>query len=226
LTTMLMLYRALATMHPYPAAVDEGHPTTTMEPLRDVILNVLRLAGPGGLSRTVLIKVVYFAQLDSWRERGEPLTDVTFYSYKYGAWAPDITHVVESVPALIEHAHFLYFYPTHNYKLRQDAPPPPQLSPEAAAILQRVFAKYGRMTALTVGNLSKQTEPMRHAEPGVPLDFSVVVPTPGLRIRHAGLARAQAAHDRSERGTREQLHERDVAEVRAWSEARRRANAS
>jgi len=213
-------------MHPYPAAVNEGHSTTTMEPLRDVILNVLRLAGPGGLSRTVLMKVIYFAQLDSWRERGEPLTDATFYSYKYGAWAPDVTHVVESVPALVEHARFLYFYPTHNYKLRQDAPPPPQLSPQAAAILQRVFAKYGRMTALGVGNLSKQTEPMRHAEPGMPLDFRVVAPRPALRIENSSLARAQAALDLSEKGTRAELDERDRTEFLAWSDARRRANAA
>jgi uncharacterized phage-associated protein len=197
-----------------------------MEPLRNVILNVLNLAGPSGVGRTVLMKVVYFAQLESWQQRGEPLTDVAFYSYKFGAWAPEVTHVADAVPA-IEHSWLQLIYPEHRYKLREDAPPPPNLSPKAEAILRSVFERYGTMTALHVGNLSKQTEPMQHAEPGVPLDFSIVAPARSrLTIRNSALAHAQAEHDWSVRGTPEELAERDEVEHEAWSEARRRANAT
>jgi len=197
-----------------------------MDPLRDVIVHVLRLAGPGGVGRTVLIKVVYFAQLESWQQRGEPLTDVAFYSYKFGAWAPEVAHVADAVPA-IEHSWFQFFYPEHRYKLREDAPPLPSLSPHADAILRRVFEQYGRMTAASIGTLSKQTEPMKHAEPGLPLDFSVVAPErTRLRVRNSALAHAQATHDWSVRGTWEELNKRDEEEHAAWAEARRRANAS
>jgi uncharacterized phage-associated protein len=197
-----------------------------METLRDVILHVLRLAGPGGIGRTVLIKIIYFAQLESWRTRGEPLTRVSFYSYKYGAYAPEVVYLAENLPD-VEGSRFYHFYAENRYKLEDESVFIGELAPEAKEILERVFEKCGHMTAAAAGQLSKTTEPMQHAEPGVPLDFSVVAPQRSqLRVRNSDLARAQAGLDLSERGTRAELDERDEAELLAWANARRRANAS
>jgi hypothetical protein len=197
-----------------------------MDPLRDVILNVLRLAGPGGIGRTVLIKVIYFAQLESWRLRGKPLTEVSFYSYKYGAYAPEVVYVVENLPG-VEGSRFYNFYTENRYKLRDDLPAGHEISPEGAMILQRVFERCRGMTAAAVGDLSKSTEPMKNVEPGMPLDFSVVAPERShLRVRNSSLAQAQAGLDLTQRGTRAEVDERDEAELIAWSNARRRANAS
>jgi hypothetical protein len=197
-----------------------------MEQLRDVIVHLLRLAGPGGVNRTVLNKLVYFAELESWRRCGEPLTGASFYRFHYGAWAPDVKAVAESVPAYVEHRRILGVYQENRYRLRPEAPPP-EISPQCAKILADVFARFGRKTAADIGPLSKATEPMLIAqEEGDMLDLSVVAPRRSkVQVRNSRLARASVNRDTSQRGTRHEIDERDQRELSAWSPARRAANA-
>lgn len=191
--------------------------------LKDVILNVLRLAGPRGVNRTMLVKLAYFTELEGWRRFGRPVTGTPFRLYHYGAWAPEVVYVAERDSELIEHSYFQGFHLEHNYKLKGDEDVPP-LPEEVEQLIRDVFDQYSRMTAADVGALSKQTEPMQAATPGNRLDLSVVAPrTPRLRVRSDRLHDAFASLDLSQRGTRQQLDERDVAEFDAWAPARRRA---
>jgi uncharacterized phage-associated protein len=197
-----------------------------MEQLRDVIAHLLRLAGPHGVNRTVLNKLVYFSELECWRTRGEPLTGTSFYRFKFGAWAPDVKDVTEATP-FIEHKWFNGFYPEHQYVLKEGTQLSP-LSDDAEVILRLVVEHFGKMTAAEIGRLSKQTEPMLAApEMGESLDLSVVAPRrPRLRVPNSRLARAQATLDLTRRGTQEEIDLRDVTELAAWAELRRRAQAS
>jgi hypothetical protein len=171
----------------------------------------------------MLNKLVYFSELESWRRYGRPLTGVSFYRFNFGAWAPDVKDVAEVAP-FIEHKWVLGFYPEHVYRLKDDEALSP-LSDDAAEILTYVCQTYSKMTAAYIGQLSKQTEPMLATpEHGESLDLSVVAPRrPSLKVRNSALARAQAELDTSIRGTREERDERDVTEMAAWAEARRRA---
>jgi hypothetical protein len=195
-----------------------------MEQLRDVIARLLCLAGPQGVNRTVLTKLVYFSELESWRRYGRPLTGVSFYRYKYGAWAPDVQHVAETTP-FIEHRKFLGFYFENVYRLAGDAPVLP-LAEEDEDILRWTCETFSKMTAADIGRLSKETEPMVAApEQAESLDLSLVAPRRSeLTVRSSRLAQAQAGLDLTQRGSRQELDERDVVEMAAWANARRRAS--
>jgi uncharacterized phage-associated protein len=192
--------------------------------LRDVILHVLRLAGPRGVNRTMLVKLVYFSELEHWRRWGAPLTDTPFRAYHYGAWAPEVVYVAEDESKAIEHSHFQgWLHWEHNYKLKPHVEPDPLPNP-VDDLLAEVVARYVQSTAQEVGALSKETEPMRKAVPGRRLEMSVAAPRrPGLTVRNNRLARAQASLDLDQRGTRTELDERDATELAAWARARRRA---
>jgi uncharacterized phage-associated protein len=197
-----------------------------MNQLRDVIAHLLHHVGPRGVNRTVLTKLVYFAELESWRRYGQPLSGVSFYRFKHGAWAPDVVAVAERLEE-VEHRSWLNFYFEHNYRLKEDV----QLAPlpsEVDAILQHVASKYGTMTATGVGQLSKETEPMRLTqEQGESLDLSVVaIPSPALVVANSALAAAAASFDSSRWGTQEELDNRDAEVVSTWGALRRRASAS
>lgn len=197
-----------------------------MYQLRDVITHLLRLAGPRGANRTVLTKLVYFAELESWQQFGRPLTGVSFYRFKYGAWAPDVRAVAESVDC-IEHSWFSGFYPEHRYRLKPDTQLP-SLASEVEDLLVTVCNRLSGMTAADIGMLSKKTAPMLAAfEHGESLDLTVAAPrTHAMKFRNSKLAVAQAELDLSQRGTREEIDRRDEAEIAAWANARRPGVAS
>lgn len=193
-----------------------------MEQLRDVVTHLLRLAGPNGVSRTVLVKLVYFSELQSWRDRGQPLTGVSFYRFHYGAWAPDVREVAESLP-WVEHKWYQRSYLSKEYRLGDGAPitnfPQPTLD-----LLQRVFDTYGKMTASYVGQLSKQTEPMlATAESGETLDLSIVAPAKTFTIMDASLAAVANEFDFAQWGTREELDARDREVLARWAPLQARA---
>lgn len=190
--------------------------------LRDVIVHVLRLAGPGGVNRTMLVKLVYFAELEHWRRFARPLTDTPFRLYRYGAWAPEVVYVAEKSD-FIEHSYFQGFHWQHNYRLKADPGAQP-LPSDLDDLLREVVARYIRKTAAEVGLLSKQTEPMIDAKADQRLDLSVAAPRkPRFRVRSGRLRNAQRSLDLSRRGTREEIDARDMAELEAWAPARRRA---
>lgn len=198
-----------------------------MVDLRDVIFHVLCLAGPRGVNRTMLVKLVYFSELEHWRREGAPLTGTPFLFYHYGAWAPEVVYVAEQESGAINHSHFRgWFNWEHNYRLQSNVTPAP-LPAVIEALLSEVVATYARKSAQEVGALSKETEPMLGATSGSRLDMSVAAPRrPALRLRDGRLARAQEALDRSQRGNSAELDARDIAELAAWAPARRRASRS
>jgi hypothetical protein len=191
--------------------------------LRDVILNVLRLAGERGVSRTMLVKLVYYTELEGWRRFGRPVTGTPFRLYHYGAWAPEVVSLAEEESAMIDHSWFQGFYLEHNYKLKGDIEVP-ELPDVIERLIAEMFATYSPKTAGEVGALSKQTEPMMGATPNSRLDLSVVAPrTPRITVRSPRLRAAYESLDLTQRGTREELDERDRHELAAWAPARRRA---
>ena len=192
-----------------------------MEELRDVITHLLRLAGPQGVGRTMLVKLVYFSELESWRKDGQPLTSATFYRFHYGAWAPDVKELAEDLP-WVERKWQIQFYRSRNYTLAEDAPNA-DLSERALDILNRVFQSYCRMTAAAVGSLSKQTEPMLAAtESGQALDLSIVAPKTWSLV-HTELASVADEFDFSVLGTSDEIEERDREVLARWDPLRNRA---
>lgn len=193
----------------------------TMDELRDVITHLLRLAGPQGVGRTMLVKLVYFSELESWRQGGQPLTSASFYRFHYGAWAPDVTEVAEDLPWIDRKWH-IHFYRSRNYTLR-DSAPSVELSERALDILNRVFQTYSRMTAAAVGSLSKQTEPMLAVtETGQALDLSMVAPKTWT-LESAELSDAIGEFDFSIRGSSEEIAARDRDVLGIWGPLRDRA---
>ncbi len=191
--------------------------------LRDLILNILRRAGTRGVSRTMLVKLVYFTELEGWRRFARPITGTPFRLYHYGAWAPEVVSLAEEESVLIDHSWFTGFYPEHNYKLKADADVP-DLPDEVERLVADVFDSYSRKTAAEVGALSKETEPMAGAELNSRLDLSMVAPRePRLAVHSRRLRAAYESLDFSQRGSREDLDERDRQELAAWAPARRRA---
>lgn len=195
-----------------------------MEELKDVVSYLVRLSGSRGVNRTVLTKLVYFAELESWGARGEPLTGTTFYRHHYGAWAPDVQWVAERTPNIGHRRGLSGIYLEHRYRLNS-TDYVEELTPEARILLGRVYAAYGGMTANYIGHLSKESPPMLEStEQGARLDLSTVAPRrPRLRVKSAELARAQAQLDDSVRGTKAELDARARSEFVQWAPARRRA---
>jgi uncharacterized phage-associated protein len=195
-----------------------------MEELKDVILHVLKTAGPRSVGRTVLVKLVYFAELESWRSRGRPLTGTPFRLYHYGAYAPEVHFVAEAMPELVTHRRLAGFdWPEHTYSINEEASPP-AIDEDVRQIIERVTRQYASMTAKTIGALSKETEPVKCAEEGKRLDLSIVAP-PEMRVRvtDEGVLSAASRLDTSVRGTAEERQKLEREELEALKPARTRA---
>jgi uncharacterized phage-associated protein len=174
----------------------------------------------------MLVKLVYFAELESWARRGEPLTGTPFRLYHYGAYAPEVHFEAEAMPELVAHKRLPGFdWPEHKYSLQEGAAPP-HIDPAAEAIVAEVCKRYARMTAAAIGALSKQTQPVLNAVEGKRLDLSVVAPRrPGVRVSNRKLLDAAARLDTSVRSTddRDELEREEIA---AFAAARKRASAN
>lgn len=180
-----------------------------------VICYLLAKAAPHPINKTTLIKLCYFADLESVRRSGEPITGQTWERGQYGAVAYDIPNTARKIPGVQIDDH-----PTPTGNLRTDFSaglglPDPEydLSVSEMVVLDDIFEKCSRQYARTLGDQTKTTEPWVNAvaADSKVLNLSVVAPADPAAYSKKVLARI----DRSQRGTAAEIAARD-AEVERW----------
>ena len=173
------------------------------------ICYLLAKASPNPISKTSLIKLCYFADLESVRRWGVPITGEAYQRDRYGAVAYSIPNSARNVPGVD-----VMDYPTYTGNHGTDfcagpGMPDPEydLRISEKVVLDDVFFQHGKQLAKDLGNATKQTEPWlkAEAEGATDLDLSVVAP----RDRGAYVEQVLSRIDRSSRGTPEQIAERN-----------------
>ena len=148
----------------------------TMDVLSDVILLLLNKAGENGLTKTQIIKLVFFVDLEAAKRIGMPLTDCDYKTYTYGV--VDFS-VWDKVNALAKKNIGLkiHSYPTgfgnDSYKAVLD---PNTVDLEGVSqlvndIVEAVWFEYGSFSASKLGGITKQLVPMDDEwEINIPVD--------------------------------------------------------
>ncbi len=69
-----------------------------MTPTKDIFLQILKEAADRNISigKTQLIKLLYLAEVEYYREKGERLTDIDWVFYYYGPYAIELEGILES----------------------------------------------------------------------------------------------------------------------------------
>ncbi|MDY0341400.1 MAG: Panacea domain-containing protein [Coriobacteriia bacterium] len=172
-----------------------------------VVCYLLKKAEPGKLSKTALLKLAYFADLESTRRFGRQLTDAAWHRDDFGAVAYEILNAARRVPGVQ-----VYDYTTYTGAHGTDfcasgelGELDVELNPNERAILDEIFSTLGGLMAKTLGAMTKKSEPWLAAveQDVAELDLSVVAPGPGDRFAH--FAKVLETVDMSVRGTPEAL---------------------
>jgi len=172
-----------------------------------VICFLLKKAAPQSLGKTALIKLCYFADLENTRRFGASITESAWERDEYGAVAYEIPNTAREIAGVDVTDH-----PTHTGKHGTDFCAGERLSDHEwdlsineRAVLDYIWAKYGRRSSVSLGAESKKTQPWIAAEKAgtKELDLSVVAPEPESRFAH--FARVLEGVDLSVRGTPEEI---------------------
>jgi uncharacterized phage-associated protein len=142
--------------------------------LFNVIIALLRKAGRNGLTKTQLIKLVFFVDLESCRATKKPLTACRYRTdhygvVDYGIW--DTALAIDTDRQQIRYSPECNYYgtPTHRIFLVNDIYG--DIAPEIMEVLDRVWKQYGKMNAAQLGGITKTLIPMDDEwEEGVAVD--------------------------------------------------------
>lgn len=143
--------------------------------LEDVI-TILVSQSRRHLTRTSMVKLLYFVDLRSYEARGRPITNLSWIWHHYGPFAEGVAETVGALEAAGELGVSvgIGFYGGPEYTIRTG----PHaglfgvLTSDEVSLLQRVIDEFGRHSATVLRNLSYQTWPIREARNrGVELDF-------------------------------------------------------
>jgi uncharacterized phage-associated protein len=148
---------------------------TNRQRLEDAITLVVENS-PRTLTRTGLVKLLYFIDLRSWEQWRQPLTGLNWTWHYYGPFSEEIAEVMGDMEAsgeLTIAAHQSYFgTPEYQIELGDEAALYPALSPDEEQLLKQVVSEFGQYPASTLARLSYQTDPMETVERrGDRLDF-------------------------------------------------------
>jgi uncharacterized phage-associated protein len=171
------------------------------------ICYLLRMAAPGKLSKTALIKLCYFADLENTRRSGEPITESSWQRDEFGAVEYAIPNAARDIRGVD-----VFDYTTHtgnhgtDFCVSDDLHDiEAELSMNEKAVLGYVWASYGGWTAVRLGAESKKTKPWIVAEKTGVSDLDLSVASPGPEGRFAHFAQVLESVDMSVRGTPEQI---------------------
>jgi uncharacterized phage-associated protein len=143
--------------------------TTTSKKVRDAVayivgrFNELQRAP---LTRTKLVKYLYLSDFASARARGKPITDLTYRSYYYGPYAPEILDAAENQSQYIvfERAARSDGAPYYAYRPTDARPKLDTLTDEECALIDGVLEKFGTLTLKQLLREVYQTEPFQKTE--------------------------------------------------------------
>ncbi len=134
--------------------------------LEDAITAVAAQAKAQGvkLSRTKLVKLLYFIDLAAWRTFGRTVTGVEWIWHKFGPYSSSVIDAVERMSSEDE----LQVIQTNNYygsvEYRIESVRPAYYEPASAdlvGLIRGVLHQYGHMSPTEIGDASYETEPMR-----------------------------------------------------------------
>ena len=142
--------------------------------LAAVLLELLRKAGDEGLTKTQIIKLVFFVDLEACRQTGEQLTDCSYKTYTYGIVDFAIWDKVEAMQSdfpniEIRRGQTSYGSPNQKAILKKDNIPPAPA--HIAELVDKIWSLYGGLSAAKLGERTKKLVPMDDEwEINIPID--------------------------------------------------------
>jgi len=132
----------------------------------------------GRIQRTKLIKLVYLADVLSYRRRKKTITGVDYIYYDYGPWSSDFYDALESTPEIAEKLGFTPFgdvqYTYVQYTYRGTVPEYKfkHLIDEEVELLKEVDAEWGNRPLKAILEKVYSSPPFAESTFGELIDFS------------------------------------------------------
>jgi hypothetical protein len=207
-----------------------------MEPdsvtLEDLILYIAMETNEQGhvLTRTKLVKMLYFLDEHSWREIGRTVTGVDWYWHYFGPYSSTIVEASESLArsGLLEIEETTNFYGKKEYRITSTTRPLGRIPKRFEVVLHHLIGEYGPLSPSELGDRSYDTEPMRrlvaYGQRGDAIEFRARRPSLSAArraiARYAPLVRSIQGKDEGDvaAGLREEIA--DLQPARAYSTAR------
>jgi uncharacterized phage-associated protein len=150
------------------------------EPRRRIedAITVLVAGSPAGLTRTSLVKLLYFVDLRGWERLGRPVTALRWTWHHYGPYADEIFDVVGELEVADEVTVSMsanYFgSPEYRIASGRAAGLYRALSGDDEAIIADVLRQFGSLSPSMLTRYSYQTPPIIEAQQrGEELEFSM-----------------------------------------------------
>jgi uncharacterized phage-associated protein len=193
--------------------------------LEDAITAVAAQAEGHGvaLTRTKLVKLLYFVDLAAWESFGRTVTGVEWIWHHYGPYSSSIVEAVESMGSNdeLELTESMNYFGSPEYRLRSISPAYYRpASSDLMGLARSVLRRYGNMSPSAIGDASYETAPMRDlitrgGSRGDRLEFNS--PSPTRRDVSATLDRyrprlsSEPEHGEIVAGLRSELDQLDTA---------------
>jgi len=119
--------------------------------LEDAIALLVSQATSAGirLTRTKLVKLLYFVDLRAWEQLGQTVTGVEWIWHHYGPYSPSIVEACERMAASDE-------LEVRETSIYYDPP-----GRDLVNLVRTTLRDFGRLAPAKIGDLSYETEPMR-----------------------------------------------------------------
>lgn len=161
------------------------------------------------LTKTQLMKLCYFADLEHIERYGEVLSDATYKRDHYGVVdyaIPDTAGVMAGVQHIVGYNSFGTI--EHDYRPTEKLiDPEDRFSISAQAVMNWVVDTLAGKTATELGRMSKQTKPWKYAIENKSKDIDLAVCKNDKRQEYLKAIRERI--DRSTIGTSDEIAERD-----------------
>lgn len=156
----IMLNDLSFVINPYTYGVVDVNIETPI--LETLIIALLRKAGLSGLSKMRLIKLMFFIDLESVRQGKGVLTDCQYRTDNFGVVDYRIWDVAQRLAEddRIQHSVEQNYFGSPSYVINMKKNDFPEIPEELKKIVNRVWQKYGKMTATLLGNETKRLVPM------------------------------------------------------------------
>ena len=175
-----------------------------------------------GLTRTKLVKLLYFVDLRAWERLGHTVTGVEWLWHHYGPYSSSIVEACDRMATNGElhlfDAQNYYGSPEHRIKAEKSLyfTPPSQ---DLVSVVRSVVVEFGHYSPARIGDLSYDTEPMKRlvqsGHRGDPIEFEAREPSrsdvQGVIRRYSTLIQGSRQRDEGDvsSGLREELEALD-----------------
>ena len=128
-----------------------------------------------GIGRTKLMKLVFLADVESYKTLGRSLTAETYLSYDHGPWTRELYRALESTPGIEERSSPMPLGGMkYAYHGTGDRSPMTHLAQADIEILDHVVERWGRRKLRSILDHVYATPPYAGTPFGVEVDFSTL----------------------------------------------------